>query len=230
MIKKIITFIAMFIVFIAPCSPVYSSGLPEDISISSSNKDVPLDLALEWLRGETELPKELDEIPITVPLMKPDEKIFSENYQVNAISHVFLQHNKQLDNVTANEYANIIRNTSEKFGEDPFIIAALVVVESSVQNDALSKGGDFGLMQVRWKVHKNKLIKKYPTIKTEIDMFKPKENITAGTEIFSNYRKSADGDIKKAMVAYSGGSSTHWTKVNNVVSQIKAKYNEFSNG
>ena len=226
MIKKIITFIAMFVAFVALCSPVYSSGLPEDISISSSNKKIPLDLALEWLRGETEFP----EIPISISLMKPDDKIYSESFKVNAISHVFLQHNKQLDNETASEYASIIKNTSDKFGEDPFIIAALVVVESTVKHDALSKSGDFGLMQIRWRVHKNKLIKKYPTIKTESDMFKPKENIMAGTEIFSSYRKSADGDIRRAMVAYSGGSSTHWTKVNNVVSQIKAKYNEFSNG
>ena len=226
MIKKLITVVVVFIIFAASCSPVYSTGLPEDICISSSYKDIPLDLALEWLRGETELP----EIPITIPLKKPDDKIFSESFKVNAISHVFLQHNKQLDNETASEYANIIKNTSDRFGEDPFIIAALVVVESRVQHDALSKGGDFGLMQIRWRVHKNKLIKKYPTIKTESDMFKPKENIMAGTEIFSNYRKSADGDIQRALIAYSGGSSTHWTKVNNVVSQIRAKYNEFSSG
>jgi hypothetical protein len=230
MIKKIITFIAIFVVFVASCSPVYSGGLPEDISISSSHKAIPLDLALEWLRGETELPMELNEIPISIPLMKPVEEVFNESLKVNAISHVFKQHNNLLDNETANEYASIIKSTSEEFGEDPFIIAALVIVESRVKHDALSKGGDFGLMQIRWRVHKNKLIQKYSTINTESDMFKPKENIMAGTEIFSNYRKSADGDIQRAMVAYSGGSSTHWTKVNKVVSQIRAKYIEFSNG
>jgi soluble lytic murein transglycosylase-like protein len=79
-------------------------------------------------------------------------------------------------------------------------------------------------------VHKNKLTQKYPTIKTEKDMFKPRENITAGTDIFSAYMKSAGGGVVKAMTAYSGGSSSHWEKVNNVVSQIKIKYNEFYKG
>ncbi|MCL1875201.1 MAG: transglycosylase SLT domain-containing protein [Synergistaceae bacterium] len=228
MLKILIT--TFFIIFVVLSSPVYSSGLPEDISINSSYKNIPLDLALEWLRGETELPKELQEIPISVPLFKPVEIIVSESPQIIAISHVFKQHNRGLDNATADEYASIIKNTSERFGEDPFIIAALVVVESTVKHDALSKGGDFGLMQVRWKVHKNKLRKKYPTIKTESDMFKPRENIVAGTEIFSNYRKSADGDIERALIAYSGGSSSHWGKVNKVASQIRAKYKEFSDG
>lgn len=227
MFRKItITLFIGFVVFVGSSSPVYSDGLPEDISINSSQKNIPLDLALEWLRGETDLPKELQEIPISVQLIKPVVNIA----QVNAISHVFKQHNRGLDNATADEYASIIKNTSERFGEDPFIIAALVVVESSVKHDALSKGGDFGLMQVRWKVHKNKLRLKYPTIKTESDMFKPKENIMAGTEIFSNYRKSANGDIERAMKAYSGGSSSHWGKVNRVASQIRAKYKEISDG
>jgi soluble lytic murein transglycosylase-like protein len=226
MIKKLI--IIFFVIFVMSSSPCYSAGLPEEISIVSSNKNIPLDLALEWLRGDTELPKELKEILISVPTMNTDERI-NRHLQVNAISHVFKQHNKGLDYATAKEYANIIKNASEKFGEDPFVIAGLVVVESTVRHDALSRGGDFGLMQVRWKVHKKKLTQKYPTIKTERDMFKPRENIIAGTEILSYYRKSADGDIEKAMVAYSGGSSSHWKKVNSVVTQIKAKYKEFSN-
>jgi soluble lytic murein transglycosylase-like protein len=228
MIKKLI--IIFIVVFVMSSSPGYSNGLPEDISINSSQKSIPLDIALEWLRGDTELPIEQTEISITVPLLKPYEKIVNENLQVNAISHVFKQHNRELDNATANEYANIIKNTSERFGEDPFVIAALIVVESRVKHDARSKGGDFGLMQIRWRVHKNNLMQKYPTMKTESDLFKAKENIVAGTEIFSYYRKSVDGDIEKAMIAYSGGSLSHWGKVNNVVSQIKAKYKEFSSG
>jgi len=224
MVKRLI--ITIFVVMLS--SPVYSAGLPEEICVNSSDKKISLDLALEWLRGEAELPKELREIPISVPLMKPKMEFVREDSMISAISHVLRQHNRKLDDATANEYANIIKSASERFGEDPFVIAALVVVESRGKHDARSKGGDYGLMQVRWKVHKDKLMKKYPTIKSEEDMFKPKENIIAGTEIFSNYRKSADGDIERAMVAYSGGSSTHWNKVNDVVSQIKIKYREFS--
>ena len=215
MIKKIIiTFFAVMI-FLAP---------------AAGAKDVPLEIALEWLKGESELPEEFRETPITVPLLKPvvKEAVRYEDSeaQINAISHVFRQYNKSLDNATANEYANIIKSTSEKFGEDPFVIAALIVIESKVRPNARSRGGDYGLMQVRWRVHRRKLTQKYPAIKTEKDMFKPLENITAGTDIFSSYRKSADGDIVRAMRAYSGGGSALWEKVRVVLSQIKNKYEE----
>ena len=158
------------------------------------------------------------------------KEVVNENLQIDAISYVLKQHNRYLDSVTAIEYAKIIKSTSEKYGEDPFVIAALIVVESRAKHDAKSKDGDFGLMQVRWRVHKNKLIQKFPTINTESDMFKPVENILAGTEILSNYKKYANGDIEIAMKAYSGGSSTHWAKVYRVVEKIRIKYNEFSKG
>ncbi|MCL2768193.1 MAG: lytic transglycosylase domain-containing protein [Synergistaceae bacterium] len=222
-ILTIVFFTAVIIFSVHPAAA-------EEMSAGSTNENITLDQALDWLRGE-ELPEKLRETPITVPLAKPRVRIENTNYgdpktQINAITHIFRQYNKKLDNETAREYANIIKSTSEKFGEDPFVIAALIVIESTVKRDARSKGGDYGLMQVRWRVHKNRLMKKYPTMKTEKDMFKPRENIIAGTEIFSSYRESANGDMVIAMTAYSGGNPSHWNKVNNVVLQIKDKYSE----
>jgi hypothetical protein len=229
MLKKlIVTFFAITVMF---CSP----GYPEEISEGSPDNDISLEMALEWLKGG-DLPERLKESLITIPLAKKNinqEKEKGERdpkSQIKAISHVFRQYNNKLDNTTASEYANIVKNASEKFGEDPFIIAALIVVESTVKANARSKYGDYGLMQVRWKVHKKKLTQKYPNIKTEKDMYKPLENITAGTEIFSSYRKSAEGDVIEAMKAYSGGGMSLWEKISVVMNQIEIKYYEFSNG
>jgi len=228
MIKKLIT--AFFTITVIFSAPVYPEGLTDEVSEYPSEKYVYVNIALEWLRGKVELPVEKKEIKISVPLAKNDEEVVNEAFQLNAISHVLKYHNRYLDSTTASEYAKIIKSTSEEYGEDPFVIAALIVVESRAKHDARSKGGDFGLMQVRWRVHKNKLTQKFPTIKTESDMFKPVENILAGTEILSNYKKYANGDIEIAMKAYSGGSSSHWEKVFRVVNQMRIKYNEFSKG
>ena len=53
------------------------------------------------------------------------------------------------------ELTGIVISAGEKFGIDPKVIAAIIVVESSARPKAVSKGGDYGLMQVRWRVHKN---------------------------------------------------------------------------
>ena len=226
MLKKII--VTFFAITIMLTSPAYS----EEASVDPAD-GISLEVALEWLKG-VELPEGFKESLITVPLakktIKQDKGERDTQTQIKAISHVFRQYNNKLDDATANEYANIVNSTSEKFDEDPFIIAALIVVESTVKANARSKKGDYGLMQVRWKVHKKKLMQKYPNIKTEKDMFKPLENITAGTEIFSSYRDSAGGDVIEAMRAYSGGGLSLWEKASVVMFHIEAKYNEFSNG
>ena len=235
MAKIVIVFLIATVIFPAWICPASASAPVEKQEETSAGlpEGIPLELALLWLKAD-ELPEEFKEIPITVPLIMPAvTSMKTANHEqddpvlmVNAISQVFMGYNKNLDNTTANEYANIIMNTCKNFGEDPFVIAALIVVESRARANADSRRGDFGLMQVRWRVHRKNLTQKYPTIKTEKDMFKPRENIIAGTEIFSNYRKSADGDMARAMIAYSGGSSSHWDKVSKVLSQIKMKYDE----
>ena len=121
------------------------------------------------------------------------------------ISALFSRYNPQ----QAEEIAQVAKNTAKNYEVNPNIIAAIIVHESGVRPFAVSKGGDYGLMQVRWKVHKSA----YPELKTSPSLlFDPAVNIRIGTEIFARYY-AKKGTIKGALLRYSGGNSTYTNKV-----------------
>lgn len=144
---------------------------------------------------------------------------------VRAIADTFTEYNRKLSMSTAKEYAKHVMDASLKFKEDPFVVAALVIVESTVKANAYSNG-NYGLMQIRWKSHKNELVKKFPGIRREKDLFKPRENIMAGVEILSEY-KSKSVDIAAALKKYSGGSSSHFSKVQRYVREMETKAKKY---
>jgi soluble lytic murein transglycosylase-like protein len=143
-----------------------------------------------------------------------------------SIAALFQQYNKKLSDARAYEYAVFIMQASEKFGQDPFVIAAMVVNESSARHDAVSRGGDYGLMQVRWRVHQKKIRKKYPHIENAKDMLNPKDNVLVGTEIFSTYHATAEQDVKNAVMYYSAGNKRLVEKVFAVLSKLEKSYLE----
>ena len=100
----------------------------------------------------------------------------------------------------------IVESAGEKFGIDPKIIASIIVVESSARPKAVSKGGDYGLMQVRWKVHKKDIQRRFPTVKTAEDLLEPSINVAIGTEIFARYQQGRT--LRDALLRYSGGNRT----------------------
>jgi soluble lytic murein transglycosylase-like protein len=141
-----------------------------------------------------------------------------------SIAALLRQYNKKLDANKAHDYAEIIIQNSEKFGQDPFIIAAVVVNESSARHDVVSRGGDYGLMQVRWRVHQKTIKKKYPHIEEAEDMLIPENNVLVGTEIFSSYHATANQDVRSAMMYYSAGNKRLTDKVFAVLSQLEKSY------
>jgi soluble lytic murein transglycosylase-like protein len=140
-----------------------------------------------------------------------------------SIAALLQQYNKKLSDDKAREYADLIIQNSEKFGQDPFVIAAVVVNESSARHDAVSRGGDYGLMQVRWRVHQKKIKKKYPHIEGAKDMLIPKNNVLVGTDIFSTYY-TGNQDVREALMSYSAGNKRLTDKVFNVRSQLEKSY------
>jgi len=143
-----------------------------------------------------------------------------------SIAALLRQHNKKLTDEEAYNYAILIIQTSDKFKQDPFVIAALVVSESSARHDAVSRGGDYGLMQVRWRVHEKKIRNKYPHITKANDILNPEYNLLVGTEIFSTYRATANQDVRGALMYYSAGNERLANKVFALVSQLEKSYHE----
>ena len=148
-----------------------------------------------------------------------------------SIAALLQQYNKKLTDKESYNYAILIIQASEKFKQNPFVIAALVVSESSARHDAVSRGGDYGLMQVRWRVHEKKIRNKYPHIAKAKDILNPENNLLVGTEIFSTYRATANQDVRDALMYYSSGNKRMTDKVFALVSQLEKSYLErLSNG
>lgn len=139
------------------------------------------------------------------------------------IYQLFMSVNPRLDEARARQYAEIIIEASEKFKQDPYVIAGIVVHESTVNNKAVSKGGDYGLMQVRWNVHEKAIKQRFPKVKRANDMFDARTNIFFGTEIFRDCMRKSDGDFRKGLMRYSAGNTKLRDKVTATVRGLQAK-------
>ena len=138
------------------------------------------------------------------------------------IYQLFTKHNPKLSGTDAKKYAEIVIEAAEKYKQDPYVIAGIIVHESTVNNKAVSKGGDYGLMQVRWKVHEKAIKKEFPKVRKASDMFDARTNIFYGTEIFTYYMKKANNDVKKGLMGYSAGSERLTSKVLATVKELNA--------
>ena len=138
---------------------------------------------------------------------------------------LFTKHNPTLSAANAKKYSEIVIEASEKYNQNPYVIAAIIVHESTVNNKAVSKGGDYGLMQIRWKYHKDAVRKDFPNVKKPQDMFDAKVNIFYGTKLFSEYLRKANNDLRGGLMGYSAGGVKLTTKVLATVNELQSKDN-----
>lgn len=192
------------------------------------------DEKVERLFGKSEplitanlLPRE----PVTVTAARNKEKAPKKavagqrdrEAELKSIEALLFRYNKRLSPQKARLYAEFIVEAGQQFHQDPFVIAAMIVNESSARHDALSRGGDYGLMQVRWRVHKRNITKKYPHIKQAKDMFDPKYNVLVGTEIFSRCC-AASADLQSGLLRYSAGNRRLARKIVAEVKRLEDAY------
>lgn len=178
-------------------------------------------------------------VALALPAMPTFETLLSEDMKADvirqdlqqrreakrqSIAALFQQYNRKLNTEKACEYANFIMQACDQFKQDPFVIAAMIVNESSARHDAMSNAGDYGLMQVRWRVHQKKIRKRYPQIEEANDMFDPRYNVLVGTEIFSTYYATARQDVRGALMYYTAGNVRHADKVIAVVARLEQSY------
>ena len=138
---------------------------------------------------------------------------------------LFTEANPGLSQESAKKYAEYVIEAAEKFKQDSYVIAAIIVHESTVNNKALSKGGDYGLMQVRWKIHEKAIKQRFPKVKKAKDIFDARTNIMFGTEIFADCMKRVNNDTEKGLMRYSAGSTKLRDKVMATVKTLRAKDN-----
>jgi hypothetical protein len=90
-------------------------------------------------------------------------------------------------------------NKSREFRFNPYLVMALIQVESGFDPYAVSKSGSYGLMQINYPVWKNEL---------NIDLqkiYKVEYNIDLGLKILSRYYRETEGDMVSALFLYNNG-------------------------
>lgn len=135
----------------------------------------------------------------------------SRNGRVTVIVDRFMSANPELEEYAAGKYAEYILEASDVFGVHPFLIAAIIVKESTVRYKARSRYA-YGLMQINWGAHKKGLASAFSEISTLEDLIQPRNNILAGTYIFSCYLNSSDGDVSEALAMYLGRNGKKYIK------------------
>ncbi|HHW55929.1 MAG: lytic transglycosylase domain-containing protein [bacterium] len=101
-------------------------------------------------------------------------------------------------------YQEIIFRCGREFGVDPFLITAVIRVESKYYPRALSPAGAVGLMQImpetgQWVAEKLELENFTPDL-----LYEPEINIRIGTWYLASLQEEF-GDLNLVLAAYNGG-------------------------
>ena len=136
------------------------------------------------------------------------------------IASLFARVNPSLGAKRAKDYAAVVVKAGEKFKQDPYAIAAIIVHESTVNHKAVSKGGDYGLMQIRWKVHAAAIKKRFPKVKKANDLFDVRTNVLYGTEIFSDCMSKSGNNLRSGILRYSAGNTKLADKVIATINEL----------
>ncbi|MCP4216287.1 MAG: lytic transglycosylase domain-containing protein [bacterium] len=97
---------------------------------------------------------------------------------------------------------------SKEYGFNPYLIMALIQVESGFNSYAVSTAGAYGLMQVNYSVWKNEL---------NIDLrriYEKEYNIDLGLKILKHYYDRSRGNIFRALFHYNNGYKHNNTRYN----------------
>ncbi|HBX9978233.1 TPA: lytic transglycosylase domain-containing protein [Klebsiella variicola] len=113
------------------------------------------------------------------------------------------------------EYDQYFLDAANKYNVDPRWLKAITAGESSWDQNAVSKAGAKGLMQV---MPGNFLPGENP--------FDPRDNIMAGARVFSWAMQSANGDLDEALRYYNGGSRRGSAENRAYPGRIREKYAE----
>ena len=126
-----------------------------------------------------------------------------------------LSHNKTVAIVTEAMYH------AQKHDMQPELILAVIAVESTFQETAVSPVGARGLMQIMPAAHP----KKVKAIGGVEALFDPKKNIATGVRILTEYLSLSKGNLRQALLRYNGSlshrNSPYARKVMGVYQKLK---------
>jgi len=160
----------------------------------------------------------------------PEDRYFSANNQMekdkiltNFIQDTFNIPQSKANTIVAEAFRNGLKRDLQ-----PELILAVIAVESTFREKAVSSVGARGLMQVMPSAHP----KKVKSIGGLRALYDPKKNISVGTHILAQYLDLSAGNLRRTLLRYNGSlsdsRSRYPEKVLRVYNQMRdtAKLNE----
>ncbi len=124
-----------------------------------------------------------------------------------------LKWGKMASGVAPTQYDDYFSEAAKKYNVDPRWLKAIAAGESSWDQNAVSKAGAKGLMQVM-----------PGNFQPGENPFDPRDNIMAGARVFSWAMQSANGDLDEALRYYNGGSRRGSAENRAYPGRIREKY------
>ena len=106
------------------------------------------------------------------------------------------------------ETVKIVYKKSKQYGFNPYLVMALIQVESAFDQYAVSTAGAFGLMQVNYAVWKDELNIDWNRI------FDKEYNVDLGLRILRHYHDKSAGNMFTALFRYNNGYKYNNTRYN----------------
>lgn len=102
---------------------------------------------------------------------------------------------------TAKVILTAAHRVARRYRLEPRLLIAMIEVESAFRPRVSRRGRYHGLMQIRSAHHRERA----RSLGVR-DVFRVHDNILLGTDILVDYRAQAKGNLRRALVRYSGGS------------------------
>lgn len=192
--RKILKIIAFVFIVVAALFVFFIYTTQDIPLIQTLNKNVPLE------------PNTIENKEQSTPTI--EDQWYKISHDV--IVKYFLNKNAFLPVQEAEEYATYVIKHAQYYKLDPFIIAAIIGKESTVNFMARSKVAH-GLMQIHWNVHKDNILKSFGSrVKTLRDIYYPSTNILIGCWIFADCMKKSNNKLPDALSRYYGAKSNEY--------------------
>ncbi|MBL3539215.1 transglycosylase SLT domain-containing protein [Aminivibrio sp.] len=124
--------------------------------------------------------------------------------RIKAIETYFMRKNPKVPPKNVSYYARLIEDYSAQYNLDPFLVASVMVKESTIKEKAVSKG-NYGLMQINWNANRPWIIRTFP-VRSKADLIIPSNNVRIGTHILAENIKKCKGDVDLGLDRYRGRS------------------------
>ncbi len=135
-------------------------------------------------------------------IMRNHRSKTEQTNRLKAIEAYLRKKNPKIPPQKSSLYANLIEDCASRYDLDPFLVASVLVKESTAREKAVSKG-NYGLMQINWKANKPWIVKTFPIQSTK-ELMTPSNNVRIGAHILAANIKKCRGDVDRGLDRYRG--------------------------